>query len=110
MTLGELVEGRSGSRVAVERPEDIELNTSVVRLVEASSGNTTAQLRSSRALNLEVDALRVRLGAIGLTSSVQRDDLVANNVVTRRKVGNSKIPGKVVFNEIISSPGAGVAS
>lgn len=59
---------------------------------------------------LTVDALRVRLGAIGLTSSVQRDDLVANNVVTRRKVGNSKIPGKVVFNEIISSPGAGVAS
>lgn len=104
--------------------------SSVSYLVEASSGNTTAQLRSSEPSTLTrcrraklayvshavhtgtltVDALRVRLGAIGLTSSVQRDDLVANNVVTRRKVGNSKIPGKVVFNEIISSPGAGVAS
>lgn len=44
MTLGELVEGRSGCRVAVERPEDIELNTSVVRLYRFISRYPTEQV------------------------------------------------------------------
>ena len=78
--------------------------------VEASSRNTTAQLASSRALNLEVDALRVRLSAVGLTRSVQRDDLVTNDVVSRSNVGEGNVPREVVGNQIVSGPLAGVAT
>jgi len=79
-------------------------------LVQASTSNTAAWLSSARALNLEVDALGVRLSAVGLASSVQSDDLVADNVVAGGDVGEGEVPGEVVGDEVVSSPFSWVAS
>jgi hypothetical protein len=79
-------------------------------LVQASARDAAAWLSSSRALNLEVDALGVGLGAVGLTSSVQSDDLVTDNVVARGDVGEGQVPGEVVLDEVVGGPGSWVAA
>jgi hypothetical protein len=108
--LGQGLDSRTRSSVASEGSEDVELDTRVVGSVEAGTRSTTAQLCGSRALNLEVDALGVGLGAVGLARSVQRDDFVANDVVTRGNIGEGQVPGEVVGNQVIGSPLTGVAA
>lgn len=110
MPLSQSLDSRAGNRVAGEGSEDVELDTRVVGSVEAGSGSTTTEPSGSRALNLEVDALGVCLGAVGLAGCVQRDDLVANDVVAGSNVREGNVPGEVVGDQVIGSPLAGVAA
>jgi hypothetical protein len=54
--------------------------------------------------------LRIRLRAVGLSRRVQRNNLVPNHIVARRKVGNGQVPAEVVLDQVIGYPGAGVAA
>ena len=79
--------------VAVVRAEE---NTGVLGSVELRAGNTL-RLVGARARDLDVHALGVSLGAIGLASAVQGNDLVAEDVVARREgLGHGGDPRVVV--------------
>ena len=110
LALRHLREIRARNSVASELGKDVEKDTRVRSLVEASSRDAAAQLGRSTTAHDNVDALRVRLCAVGGARGVQRDDLVAQDVVARREVGNGQVPGEIVLDEIVGCPCAGVAA
>ena len=58
--------------------------------------------------NSEIEAKRIALRAVGLTGSVEGDNLVAENVVAGRDaLGNLDEPGEVVLDEDVGGPEIG---
>ena len=99
---------RPGDRVASKAPEDIEHNPRIRRGVKAGSNNATTGVDSATSRHDDVDALGIRLGAVLLARSVQRDDLVAQHVVARREIGDRQVPGEVVLDQVVGRPAARV--
>jgi hypothetical protein len=110
LTLRQLDQCRSWDGVTRELSEDIEQDTRIIRLIKARRRHTPTQFRRSTTANLDIDALRVRLSAIRLARSVQRENLMANHVVARCEVGDRQVPGEVVLDEVVGDPGAGVVA
>lgn len=81
----------SGNRVTSELGEQVELDTGVGSLVEAGCGYTARELDGAGTLDLEVDALWVRLCAVGLSAGVQGDDFMADDVVSWGEVGDGEV-------------------
>jgi hypothetical protein len=83
---------------------NVDLDTGVGGGVELVSGDTLGVLSAGTG-DLQVNALRVVLGAVLLVGGVKSDDLVAENVVTRSDgAGDSDGPGQVVLDELGGSP------
>ena len=96
-----LVQRRTRDRVAVEGSVDVEQNTLVVRLVKFRAGDAL-RLIGAGAGDLEVQALRVVLGAVGLVSAVQGDDFVAEHVFSRRDgLWDRHGPAVVVRDQVV---------
>ena len=77
--------------------------------VELSSSNTGG-LGGTAAGNLNVDALGVVLGTVGVLGGVKRDDLVTKDVLAGSDVlGDSNGPGEVVGDEVVRGPVLGSA-
>lgn len=111
--------GRSGPRAraragahhrwARERVHDgrlvgVEEDTGTVSLVERSTDNTLGEVGSG-AGDLDVQALRVGLGAVGVAAAVQSDDLMAEDVLASLEVRwDSYRPCEVLANQLDGSP------
>ena len=102
---GAAEESGTGDLVAGEVTRvDVDLDTRVCGGVELVGSHTSGVL-STGTSNLKVDALGVVLGTVLLTSRVEGDDLVAENVLSRSNgAGDSDRPGEVVVDELGSSP------
>lgn len=94
---------------------DVVLDTSVRSGVERGASNAVsavaARVGGTRAGDLNVDALRVALGAILLGGGVEGDDLVAKDVVARgERLGDGDSPLVAVGDELVRGPlvGTGV--
>jgi hypothetical protein len=95
-------------RVAVQVCVQVEENTWVSGGVQRSSRDAARGSRGSGASHLEVDALGVRLGAVGRASAVKGDDLVTKDVATGSEgSGNLDVPGEAVGDELVGGPCAG---
>lgn len=104
---GALDESRAGDGVAAHGPVDVEEDAFVVRGVERGALNTGGIL-SAGAGDLEVEALGVVLGAVGLVGGMECDDLVAEDVEAGGDVlGNLDEPAVAVLNELVGTPLAG---
>ena len=91
---------RSGTLV------DVEENPGVVGTVEAGA-NCAARTSRAAAGDLQVDALRVELGAVRLVATVQGNDLVAQDVVPGSQVaGDGDLPLVAVADELVRRPDA----
>lgn len=102
-----VVHSRTGDVVGAQGLVDVDQDTRVGVLVEGFTlgagvgGATTAG-------NLQVETLRVVLGAILVLSGVQGNDLVAQDVVTSLEGrGNGHSPAVVVGDQVVSGPGSG---
>lgn len=83
----------AGDGVGGEVLVEVEENTGVLSGVERCSGDTAGG-GGAGASDHEVDALGVELSAVGLSTGVEGDDLVAENVVARSKArGDVDGPG-----------------
>jgi len=72
--------------------------------VQLGSGNALG-LSGATASNLDVDALGVVLGTVGVLGRVKGDDLVTKDVLAGGDVlGNSDGPGEVVGDEVVRGP------
>lgn len=99
-------ESGTGDGVAVEGAVDVEADTSVGGSVEGSTLDTLGK-DSAGTSDLNVEALRVVLGAVEVAAGVKGDDLVAKDVLAGTDVGgNLDHPAVVVVNEDIGSPPA----
>ena len=102
---------RAGDIVRAELSVEVELDTGVIRGVELGEVTTAAESLGATASDLEVDALGVGLGTVGLASGVKTDDLMSENVVTGLEVlGDGELPGVTVRDELVGGPAAGVAA
>jgi hypothetical protein len=100
----------SGNGVAAEVLVDVEEDAGVISSVERGSGGSAGGGRAA-ASDLEVDALGVGLGAVGVTSGVEGEDLVAENVVAGGEAGGDLDgPGVAVGDELVGGPGARVGA
>jgi hypothetical protein len=82
----------------------VEDDTILVDLVQGGT-NHTFRLGFSGAGDLDVQALGVALGAVGGTSGVQSNDLVAEDVFARSEVGgDGDRPGVVLLDHLDGSP------
>jgi hypothetical protein len=94
----------SGDRVAGEGLVKVEKDTGVVGTVKGGGGRT-AGAGAATAGDLNVDALGVELGAVGVVGRVEGDDLVAENVLARGDgAGNLNVPRVAVGNELVGGP------
>jgi len=111
LPLRRLPDRRPGNRITRERRIQIENDACIICLVEAGRWHAAAQLCGAAALDLDVDALGVRLGAVAGLCRVQGDDLVAQDVVAGREVGgHGETPRVVGRDERVGDPGAGVVA
>jgi hypothetical protein len=110
LPLRQLIQRGPRNSITRELGEQVEQDTRIRRLIKAGRGHTAAQLRGPTPRDLDIDALRVRLGAVSLARGVQRNDLVAQDVVAGCEVGNRQVPGEVVLDEVVGDPGAGVVA
>ena len=102
---------RAGDIVRAELSVEAELDTGVIRGVELGEVTTAAKSLGATTSDLEVDALGVGLGTVGLASGVKTDDLMSENVVTGLEVlGDGELPGVTVRDELVGGPAAGVAA
>lgn len=92
---------RAGDGVTGRAVVEIEDNTLLGRLVQLSSEGTLRELRAGTR-DLEVEALGVVLSTVLLTSGVESNDLVTENVRTGLDVlGNLDEPAVVVGNQLV---------
>jgi hypothetical protein len=108
----------AGSRDGVARniaAVDVVLDALISRSVKRSTSNTlsiaAARVRRTGTSDLDVDALRVRLRAVFLASTVQSDDFVTQDVVARGEgLGDVDGPLVAVGDELVGAPlvGGGV--
>lgn len=91
----------TGDGVAGGVVVEVELDTGIVRLVEAGTGNTSGDIGTA-GLNLEVEALGVVLGTVLLASGVESNDLVTEDVVTGlERGGDGDLPAVTSGNEVV---------
>lgn len=103
--------GRAGDGVAAERGVEVEEDAGVARGVKFSCGNARGERLRAAAADLDVQALRVALGAIRASGAVEGDDLVAEDVVTRGEAGGElHVRGEVLRDHGIRHPASGVAA
>lgn len=103
-------DSRAGNRVLGKVLVEVEEDAGLVGSVEG--GEVTARRGSGTAASdLDVDALGVGLGAVGLASGVKADDLVAEDVVAGSEAGGDLDgPGVAVGNEVVRGPVTGVGA
>jgi hypothetical protein len=98
------VDSRARDLVVSEAVVDAERNTRVAGSVQLS-GDNTGGLGGTATSNLDVDALGVVLGTVGVLGGVKGDDLVAENVLAGSDVfGDSDGPSEVVLDEVVGGP------
>ena len=98
------VEGWPGDGVAGDGRIRVEKDAGIVGRVELGSEDAL-RIVGARASDLDVHALGVVLRAIGRLSSVESDDLMAEDVLTRGQGrGNRGAPCIIVLNQSNSSP------
>lgn len=103
-------EGQARTRDGVggEVGVKVEKNSSLVLGVEGGTEGTIG-LVSAGASDLQIEALGVVLSTVLVSGAVKSNDLVTENVVTsRERRGDGDVPGEVVFNQLIGSPGTWV--
>lgn len=92
------VEGRAGDLVVGKTRVDAEGDTSVGGAVELSGGDASG-LGGAGTSDLNVDALGVVLGAVGVLGRVEGDDLVTENVLTRGDIlGNCEFVRMILLS------------
>ena len=85
---------------------DTKQNARVGGLVQLRPRHSARQVTAGT-FDLEVEALRVRLGAVGGTSAVEGDDFVTQHVVARLQVGGDlDEPAVAVVDEGVGGPDA----
>lgn len=100
----------AGDIVRGELLVEVEKDTGVGGSVELGEVATVEGLGAASS-DLEVDALRVSLGAVGLAGGVEANDLVAENVVTSLEVlGDGELPGEAITDEVVGGPVTGVTT
>lgn len=103
-------QSRAGHGVLAELLVQAEKDTGVLSSVKAGGRDTTGDGRAA-ASDLEVDALGVGLGAVGVASGVKGDDLVTEDVAARGEVGgNGEVPREAVGDEVVGGPVTGVGA
>jgi hypothetical protein len=103
-------QGRAGDGVAVEGGVQVEEDAGVSGGVQRGAADTGGSGRAA-ASDLEVDALGIGLGAVGVASRVQGEDLVAEDVVAGGQVaGDVDGPGVAVADQVVRGPVAGVGA
>jgi hypothetical protein len=101
---GAAEEGGTGDLVAAVVAVDADLDAGVVGRVELVCGGAGGGLGTG-ASDLDVDALRVVLGAVLLACRVQGNDLVAENVLAGgNRLGDLDGPSEVVGDELLGGP------
>lgn len=105
--VGSTVQSRAGHLVAGEGGVGVEEDAGVVGSVQLSSEDTLGVI-SSRAGDLNVEALGVVLGTVLGASTVHGNNLVAEDVVAGGEGGgDGSGPGVVVGDEVLGSPDLG---
>ena len=89
---GQFRQSWTWNRISSESCIEIEQDARISRLVEAGCRHTTAQRVGPCSVDLEVDALRIRLRTIRLASSMESNDLMPDDVVARHEIGNGEVP------------------
>lgn len=104
-------QGRTRHRVAAKVRVDIKLDTLVASLVQLFT-SSTSRASITATSNLNIDTLHIVLRTVLLTSRVQRDQLMAQNIVAvRNSLGHRERVGVVVFNHVVTGPGTrGIAA
>lgn len=103
-------DSRAGDGVLAEVLVQVEQDAGVLSSVEGGEVTAAGGGRAG-ASDLEVDALGVGLGAVGLSGGVEGEDLVAENVVTRGEtLGDGDRPSEAVGDEVVGGPVAGVGA
>lgn len=110
LPLAQLRHRRSRNRIRVKARIQTEHNTRIRRLIEARGWHASTQRLSATSLDLDIDALGVRLCAIRLARGVECDDFVPEDVVAGCQVGDGQVPGEVVLDQVVGDPGAGVGA
>lgn len=102
---GTSVESGSRNFVVAQRLVDVDLDTGVRVLVQSGTQGTRGRVAATTS-NLEVNALGVVLGAVGLASRVQSNDLVTHHIVARLDAaGDGNSVAVVVADEVVGGPG-----
>lgn len=100
--LRELRQGWPWNRISTELAVQVEQNSWVASLVERRSSNSSGQCFRPRALDLEVHTLRVRLRTVALARSMQRNDLVSDDIVSWRQTrGDGGRPREIFSYEVV---------
>lgn len=104
-------QGRTRHGVALEVVVDVELDARVALLVQLLAGSTGRRGITTTG-NLDVDALHVVLGTIGLSSRVQGNQLMTENIVSiSHGLRNRKGVRVVVLDHVVTGPSTwGVAA
>lgn len=98
-------EGRAGDGVLNVADVGVEEDARVSGSVEGGTGNTSGGAAAA-AVDAEIHALGVILGAVGIGSTVESNDLVAEDVVSGLEVGGDlNEPAVAVLAKVIRSPG-----
>lgn len=98
LSLTQLLQRRPRNRITIKAPKHIKQNPRITRLIKARRWRSATQLHRSTPTDDNIDALRIRLRTIGLATSMQCNDLVTNDIVTRSEVGNRQVPGESVLD------------
>lgn len=94
----------AGDGVAGEGAVNVEADTLIAGSVERGSLNTRGA-GITRAGDGDVEALRIILSTVEITSAVEGNDLMTENVVSRGNIGgNLNHPAVIVGNELVGGP------
>lgn len=103
--------GRAGDGVAAEGGVEVEEDSGVARGVELGGGDASGKSLGPAAADLDVQALRVALGAVRAAGAVEGDDLVPEDVVARGEAGGElHVRGEVLGDHGIRHPASRVAA
>lgn len=99
---------RPRKRITHRIPINIKPNPRITLTIQRRARNTPTRLHTPTAPNLDVQALHIQLRAIILAPTVQRNDLVANDVIPGREFGRQDGADlEVVLDHGVGDPGAG---
>lgn len=102
-------ERRPGNGVAGDGGVRVEQDTGVGGLVQVHTEGASRWNLGARAGDLNVDAERVRLGAVGRPRAMGSDGLVAEDVcASLERLGHGNGPRVVVVDHLLCSPDLGV--
>jgi hypothetical protein len=102
-------ERRAGDLVAGDGGVRVEQDTRVGGLVQVHAEGAPRWNPGARAGDLDVDAERVRLRAVGRPCAMESDGLVAEDVGSRlERLGHGDGPGVVLVDHLLRGPDLGV--